>query len=964
MYSSILKPIQRSISIMAIMLIAGFAAAQKPNLTVEVGPAVGDSVAVNFKVSSFVNLYAFQLPIGWNPAVLELSSITSNTIYNLAPLPAFDINSGFGTNAADLAAGILKVNWFDASATPSSLANGTILFTAKFKIKNQAGSTTIGIVAAQNYEPEAINTNDVNVGWDFTAGNFPSTAFAGLKLTAGQVTGASGTQICVPVTCNGFTNIAAFQFSMNWDPAILNNFTIQNINPAISTMANNPQGPGKLVVLWTDATANGVDLPEGTKLFDICFTITGANGTFSNVSFTNDPVAISVTNGDTEDVPFMGQNGKVTVSGSGPAPCVVSGLTLEIAHTEGCTGDTICMPYKVHNWTGISGLQHSFGWDPSKLQFIDINNITLKDLSVGSFNLTETSNGNIGLLWTEVEADGDTLPSGTTIFELCFKILAADGSQNLVSFTEVPVIFEVLDAEGQPLEAKTCDGVVSVDCSSPSFTINVLSQTNLNCNGVCNGAINISTTGGTAPFAVVWKKDNILLNPQPADPYNLTNLCSGSYVVEITDNTGLLVTLPITLTQAPAIVVNPAITHELCPSANGGAINLNPSGGTGNLSFAWSPNAGFTGSNATNLSPGNYFVTITDGNQCAKAFGPITINAAAAINLSVAVTDATTGQNNGAINLTVNGGTGPYTFDWDNDGPENPDNDPEDLTNLAAGTYIVTVTDANNCSKTGTFVVNNNSGGPLVLQSLVVLNVVSCFGECDGSLQAQASGGSGAITYSWQKGCAGNTFTGNILTGLCFGIYCITVSDASGNSLTSQITLDGPLPFTAVVQPTDAIGELCSGSAFAFPVGGTAPYTYLWDHGNSSEQQLEDLCADTYCVTVTDVNGCTAIGCGTVAFRERPCYSSRKIITPNGDGKNDQFLIECIENAPNILSIYNRWGQEVFMINNYKNNWEGTDKQGKFLPDGAYFYVLRVQLPTGDERIYKGDVSIARTLSY
>jgi len=179
---------------------------------------------------------------------------------------------------------------------------------------------------------------------------------------------------------------------------------------------------------------------------------------------------------------------------------------------------------------------------------------------------------------------------------------------------------------------------------------------------------------------------------------------------------------------------------------------------------------------------------------------------------------------------------------------------------------------------------------------------------------------------------------------LCAGDYSVSVTDANSITTVSEITITEPdtlqLAFEAV-SPSTITGT--DGSAKVTVTGGTAPYSYQWNDNNGTQTpEVTGLAPDTYFVIVTDANGCQKIGMVEVTRPTAPCYESRDIITIDGDGMNENFIIQCADNVQNTLQVFNRWGQLVFDATNYDNTWEGTDRRGNQLPEGGYFWVLRV----------------------
>ncbi len=238
-------------------------------------------------------------------------------------------------------------------------------------------------------------------------------------------------------------------------------------------------------------------------------------------------------------------------------------------------------------------------------------------------------------------------------------------------------------------------------CFAPILSTN---QTNVSCNGGSNGAINLTVSGGAPPYTFDWSNDGAE-NPDN-DTEDLTGLVAGTYTVTVTDMVGATSTASVTITQPPAIVLSTTVVNVLCNGGSNGSIDLTVSGGTPGYTYVWT--GGATTQDRTGLVAGTYTVTVTDANGC-TATRSATVMQPTALSLTTTPTNVTcAGGNDGAINLTVTGGTPGYTYDWSNDGPEMPDNDTQDLTGLTTGTYTVTVTDANGCTATASQAITAN----------------------------------------------------------------------------------------------------------------------------------------------------------------------------------------------------------------------------------------------------------------
>jgi len=236
-----------------------------------------------------------------------------------------------------------------------------------------------------------------------------------------------------------------------------------------------------------------------------------------------------------------------------------------------------------------------------------------------------------------------------------------------------------------------------------------------------------------------------------------------------------------------------------CNGGSNGSIDLTVTGGTGAYTYSWT--GGVTTQDCTGLVAGTYTVTITDANSCTKAVGNIVIQPSEITLSETHVNVLCNGASTGSIDLTASGGTGILTYDWSHI-PGN--NNPQDPTNLAAGTYTVTVTDANGCTKSLSATITQV---PAIVLPTTVTNV-SCFGGANGAIDLTVSGGVSPYTYSWS-----NNATSQDISGLTAGTYTVTVTDANGCTKTTSATVTQPLVLpistsvTHVIRNGDATGS-------------------------------------------------------------------------------------------------------------------------------------------------------------
>ncbi len=382
--------------------------------------------------------------------------------------------------------------------------------------------------------------------------------------------------------------------------------------------------------------------------------------------------------------------------------------------------------------------------------------------------------------------------------------------------------------------------VVTISEPSEDLTAILLDKVEPDCNGDDDGSIDIGISGGTLPYSYAW-----LPNGETSE--DISNLGPGTYSVTVTDDHGCTAQVSnIEITEPSTIVPDPQILDEiLCNGDNTGRIDGNAKGGTGVLSYLWNDPAAQSNKIATNLFAGNYQVTVTDENGCQKTSSQVSLSEPSEIQISEIHKDLTCyGDNDGFIILTVTGGTVPYTYLWE----------PilaitKDITDLDAGEYIVTVTDANNCTKKDTTIISEPAA--ISIDSVKVTNL-ACYGDTDGSIDITVSGGTGPYTYSWDHGP-----TTEDVSGLSAGDYTITVQDVNSCTQDSTITITEPAGMEVNHVETDVTCNGGNNGAIVITVtGGAGGYTYTWSHGPTTED-VTGLAAADYTVTVEDANACT-----------------------------------------------------------------------------------------------------------
>jgi hypothetical protein len=358
---------------------------------------------------------------------------------------------------------------------------------------------------------------------------------------------------------------------------------------------------------------------------------------------------------------------------------------------------------------------------------------------------------------------------------------------------------------------------------------------------------------------------NATVNPTTFNPPIVSTPTTCVISVAITDNCGRTFNNSAVVTINPCVLtVSSTVTPPSCFGGSNGQILMNISGAPAPYSWNWSrvspagTDSG-TGTTIGSLTAGTYNITVTSGPACSATFTQL-VTQPNLLTVAATPTNYLCFGQTGAINLTVNGGTSPYTYNWAD--LTSPPDEPQNRSGLLAATYNVTVTDFNNCTATaGAMITGPTSAVSVALDSKTD---VTCNGANNGAINITASGGSPGYTYLWSDGN-----TAEDRSGLGPGTYTVTVTDANGctATLTESITQPAGIVLSLTkVDPTcppgaDPPSLSGDGSIDLTVSGGAGPYTYNWADLTPPPTEPEDrtsIPAGFYSVTVTDANGCTA----------------------------------------------------------------------------------------------------------
>jgi hypothetical protein len=816
---------------------------------------IGTGTTLDLRFNCFANASTAQELAVDNFRLFEAPAASLPTVTTTAATGVGAVKATLGGNVtADGGAtvterGIVWATTANPTTSNTKVANGTGTGSFSATISSLPAGTLV------HFRAYAINSAGTNYGSDLTF-----TTNAALSATTGQTN----------ISCNGGSNGTASvtasggvtSYSYSWSPSggtgatatgllagaytctitdsestqITKNFTVTQpsaISTATGSQTNvscnggtngsasvSPTGgtPG-YTYSWspsggTAATATGLAAGSYTV------TVTDANGCTATRNYTlTQPSAISTATGSQTNVSCNGgTNGSASVSPSGGTPgytyswspsggtaATATGLaagsyTVTVTDANGCTATrnyTLTQPSAISTATGSQ------------------TNVSCNGGTNGSASVSP-SGGTPGYTYSW-SPSGGTAATATGL---------AAGSYTVT----------VTDANG-------CTATRNYTLTQPSAISTATgSQTNVSCNGGTNGSASVSPSGGTPGYTYSW-------SPSGGTAATATGLAAGSYTVTVTDANGCTATRNYTLTQPSAIsTATGSQTNVSCNGGTNGSASVSPSGGTPGYTYSWSPSGG-TAATATGLAAGSYTVTVTDANGC-TATRNYTLTQPSAISTATGsqTNVSCNGGTNGSASVSPSGGTPGYTYSWSPSGGT-----AATATGLAAGSYTVTVTDANGCTATRNYTLTQ----PSVISTATGSQTnVSCNGGTNGSASVSPSGGTPGYTYSWSP--SGGTAA--TATGLAAGSYTVTVTDANGCTATRNYTLTQPSAISTATgsQTNIPCNGGTNGSASVSPSGGTPGYTYSWSPSGGTAATATGLAAGSYTVTVTDANGCTA----------------------------------------------------------------------------------------------------------
>jgi len=443
---------------------------------------------------------------------------------------------------------------------------------------------------------------------------------------------------------------------------------------------------------------------------------------------------------------------------------------------------------------------------------------------------------------------GITIAGGTA--PLTYEWNGIPTTLNLSSASAGSYTLEVIDAKGCITTVGTyvVGNAAAIELDETNINIS-----NENCGNTNGGITGITATGGSGTITYTW-------NGLASANEDLANVTAGSYTLIATDGLGC------STSSGPHVITNITgpvfditglnITDESCTLANGGIAGITATGGTAPFSYSWNGNTTLSADTA-DLAAGSYTLVVTDAFGCSDQTGPYAVidNAAPLLDTSgLLITNETCGSTNGSITgITTIGGSTPFSYSWNSNITLTAD-----TSLLAGGSYAITVTDALGCTVMSNPINVDNLGLIVDTASLALVNDACTLGN--GSLTGiTVSGGTPGYTFEWN----GTTSLTADTLGLLAGTYTLTITDNAGCTFTTNpyTILDntGPTIDSSLIVVSPETCDYANGSITGITSsGGLAPYTYDWNGGNTSSEDISGVVGGSYTLIVTDGNGCSS----------------------------------------------------------------------------------------------------------
>ncbi len=927
------------------------------------------------------------------PTALQVSSVATNVLCNGASTGAVNITvSGGVTNYSYL--------WSNAAVSQniSSVASGTYMVTVTdanncTTTHSQIVTQSAAIAIAETHiNASCFGYATAGIDITVTGGNAAYSYLWSNGYNSEDISGVQANTYTVTVTdvnsCTGSSSISvgqptAFSVSFNYNNVQCNGGADGNIDLTVSGST-----PG-----YTYTWSNGAATQDLNNVYAGSYSVTvnDANGCVANanMTITQPNSLVVVTNTHTSVSCFGGSNGAIDISiQGGTFPFIY--IWSDGANTQdraGLSAGTYQLTVNDQNSCAVS--EPVIITQPSALSVTlsttdvlcngssngSINSVitggtanyssvwsngsatqNLTNIFAGTYSVTVTDANNCSLVQTGTVNQPATLTVaavktdvncfGTSGGSIDVTVTGGIPSYNYVwsnaattqDLTSVPAGAFAVNVT----DANNCSASVSVVVNQPAALQIALAKTDPTCNGVINGSIDVTVTGGTTAYTYLWNTG--------ATTEDLSSLGAGNFTVSVTDANGCSISGAEQLVMPVSMSATSTHTDLSCFGSANGTVSISVSGGNVPYTYAWSN--GSSSQSINGLTAGSYSATVTDNKGCITNVNAVVVSEPTALNVATVATDvACSGAQNGTVDATITGGTPPFTYAWSNH------TFAQDLAHVSANTYKVTVMDANNCTQTATATVSTL---PQLIANAVA-DTLAC-ATALGGIDLTIASGSAPYTFHWSNGA-----TTEDLTSIHPGTYSVTVHDANGCPLDTSFIISNMNSFTVhasgggtiTLGQTIELHATTTGSAQT--VFNWTP-TYNLDCPTCADITVQPGQSTTYTVVGKDVNGCVAQDTVSVNVIADHTIFTPNAFTPNGDGNNDFF--QMFGNLDGIrkfsIMVFDRWGEKVYDSEQVDFKWDGTYK-GELLPPSVCVYVMKAVFLDGyNEKVFKGSITILR----
>ncbi|MCB0764994.1 MAG: choice-of-anchor L domain-containing protein, partial [Flavobacteriales bacterium] len=551
-----------------------------------------------------------------------------------------------------------------------------------------------------------------------------------------------------------------------------------------------------------------------------------------------------------------------------------------------------------------------------------------------------------------------SVSGGTAPYTIAWNTTPAQNGPTATGLVVGDHTATISDANGCMAEA-----IATITGPAQQLSVAITGFTNVLCFETAQGTADAQAAGGTAPYDYAWN------SAPPQTGPNASDLEEGTYSVVATDANGCTASTAVSI-GGPQFGIHAIIEsygNVSCFGSSDGFATLTITGGSGSYTVVWDTQPAQTGLTATGLAPGMYTATIEDNNGCdTPKYVPITIlGPAAPMGLALAIGDfngfavSCADGSDGSIDLTVSGGNQPYNYTWSDD--HGNSTGIEDLLDLDPGAYHLTVTDAYGCSLDTTVTLS----APPAIELIADVTTAACQGSATGAIDVTASGGIAPYTTSW-NGPNGYSSSSADINDLEAGVYTLTITDANGCILSRSFDVSEPGTFTATAAAGTFIGgwnvscaSATDGSIDVSVTGGTGAYQFSWAGPNgytSSNEDLTQVGAGSYTLTITDENGCSTFITQVLAA---PAALTATLSSSLANGMN----ISCNGAADGTINATVTGGTAP-----YSTNWSGPNgyvsTSEDIGPIGPGTYVLTVADANGCSRVVSTVITEPAPLSH